>query len=159
MLIRLWYGCITKQDIEMLKGLLVKCTNDPGATNFDTERWNKMSLVTPQHRDRVCRVWNEMALQKHCHKTWGRIYIYGAEDTVKGAELDLAEEYAMALWSSQRTKSSKKWNTKSDLPEMVSFAIGAHVMVFQKINTDLDLGVRPGARNGSWTDVSRMSRT
>ncbi|KAE9409060.1 hypothetical protein BT96DRAFT_953836 [Gymnopus androsaceus JB14] len=116
-------------DIEMLRGQIVKHTNDPGATNFDTERWNNVSLVTPQHR--VHRAWNEMALQKHCHKTQGRIYICCAEDTVKGAELNLAEEYAMAL----RTKNE----TKSDLPETVSFAIGACVMVVQNINTDLDL--------------------
>ncbi|KAK7024528.1 hypothetical protein VNI00_016203 [Paramarasmius palmivorus] len=45
----------------------------------------------------------------------------------------------MALRSSHRTSSGQKQNTKQDLLETLSIAVGARVTVFQNIETDLDL--------------------
>jgi hypothetical protein len=143
MLSRLQYGRVQKDDIDLLHKLVISNKECP-PVNFEDEEWRKASLVTPRHG--VRRAWNDAAIAKtgHC------MFIYRAEDSIKGRPLTLPEQYGLALRSSQRTITGRKRNTKQDLPETLTLAIGARVMVVQNIETDLDLA--NGAR-GTIVDI------
>ncbi|KAJ3997467.1 hypothetical protein F5050DRAFT_1542319, partial [Lentinula boryana] len=114
MLTRLRHGNVQKKDIDLLKGMIIT---------------NKQANTTK----------NEAALRKHCKVTKGQVFICHTEDQVKDCELNLAEEYGLALHSSERTLGGQKRNTKQDLPESITMAVGAQVMVVQNIDTDLNL--------------------
>ncbi|KAJ3991581.1 hypothetical protein F5050DRAFT_1549469, partial [Lentinula boryana] len=89
MLTRLRHGNVQKKDIDLLRGMII--------TDTTAGQWEKACLATPQHG--VQRAWNEAALQKHCEVTGGQVFICHAEDRVKDHELNLAEEYGLALRS------------------------------------------------------------
>lgn len=144
---RLRHGRVSRSDIDILRGLVLGHPNCP-ATNFDDAEWKKAALVTSRHG--VRRAWNDTALRKHCKETGHRIYICHSDDTIKGRPLTLAEEYGMALRSSQKTATGRRRDTKNDLPETISILIGAEVMVVENIETDLDIA--NGAR-GTIVDI------
>ena len=133
---KLRHGEAQKSEVETLQKLVL---GDPNCIPLDTNAtdWSNASLVTPRHG--VRRAWNEAALHKYCEENEGRMYICPARDTIKKRPLSLAERYGLALRMRAKTKFGKKRNIKNDLPEYLSIAIGAQVMVVQNIETDLDL--------------------
>jgi hypothetical protein len=133
---RLRYGETNTQDIVMLKRLVISHPDCPAA-DYENDYWGQASLVTPRHG--VRRAWNEAALSKHCRRLQERIYIIQAEDRIKGRPLTLAEKYGVALRGSERTAGGRRRKPKQDLPDSLSIAIGAEVMVIQNIETDLDM--------------------
>ncbi|KAG1739555.1 hypothetical protein EDB19DRAFT_1635769 [Suillus lakei] len=119
---------VQEHHVKMLRTLVL---SDPHClpTDFATKPWNEAALVMPQHT--VQRLWNEVAIQKHCQEIGHQLFICTAEDTFKGEPLMLQEHYAQ-----QRHMKPKK---RQDLPDMVEIAIGMKVMVTQNIETDLDI--------------------
>ncbi|KAF9018591.1 hypothetical protein BDZ89DRAFT_1209921 [Hymenopellis radicata] len=78
---------------------------------------------------KVRRAWNDVAVQKHCQEMDPRLYVCGAIDAISSRDLTLAEEYGLALRSSQRTATGKRRKVKNDSEETVAFAIGARLKI------------------------------
>jgi len=111
-------------------------------TDFQSAPWNTASLVTPQHA--VRRLWNEEALHKFSSSGGKVIISCKAEDIIKGEQLTLREQYALAAQgSNSREKGKQQW-LNQDLPDLIEFTVGMKVMVTQNVETDLDItnGVR-----------------
>jgi hypothetical protein len=141
---RLRYGRVEKEDLTMLRTLVVSREGSV-PTDFSEEKWAKAALITPRHG--VRREWNEAAVRQHCTREKRVLFVCPAEDTISGRPLTLAERYGLAL-RSKRTTGGKM--EKMNLSESLSLAIGARVMVTQNVKTDLDLA--NGAR-GEIVDI------
>jgi hypothetical protein len=133
-LVRLRYGRVQPEDLQMLRKLIVGSPECP-LRDFKKYPWADMRLVTPRHGMR--RHWNEAALREHCVKEQKTLFICPAYDRCRGRALTLSERCGLAL----KIKTSKR---SKILPSNVEFAVGAQVLVTQ--NLDVDIDVTNGAR-------------
>lgn len=105
-------------------------------TDFNSETWKDVSLVTPRHSVRTR--WNDAAVARHCQRTGNQLFHCPAHDSIKGRALSLAEQY-VAVASNSGDGGKKSRNKKNRLPESVPLAVGMNVMVTLNVETDLDL--------------------
>jgi hypothetical protein len=122
------FGHVQQPHLDLLRTLLI----DRNPDDYSSTPWNEAILITPRHSVRT--KWNEAALKRHCQKNNHRLFICPAEDRVRGQLLSVQEQLAMKL----RSQNQKQRHQK-DLPDEISFAIGARVLVTQNIDVDLDV--------------------
>lgn len=143
LLVHLCHGRIQEQHLQILRSLVLHRSQTKEPVDFKSEPWASAPLVTPQHA--VCKTWNESAVRKACRESGHQLFICTAEDTIGGRELNLPEQYAVAM----RSKTQGRRKCK-DLPWRIEIAKGMKVLVTDNIKTDLD--VTNGAR-GEIVDI------
>jgi len=106
----------------------------PPFTDFSHPHWSSSVLITPRHA--VRNQWNELAITKHSITTGHKIFVCNADDSIKGKALTIEEKYAFE----RRTAGpSRQRETRVDLPNQLSLAVGMPVLLTQNIETDLDI--------------------
>ena len=141
-------GQVQRSELEMLRKQIIGSPSCP-KVDFDLEPWNDSSLVTPRHAVRT--QWNEACVRKHCRLKKTKLFICTVENSMKGRELTLQEQYGVAARNvSSKQNGGKRRRKSNDLPGMVEIVIGMKVMVTSNIETDLD--VTNGAR-GEIVDI------
>lgn len=121
----------------MLRRLVVTNKACP-PTDFTLEPWCNSFRVIPRHG--VRRLWNNVAVRKHCLETGAGLFVCDAEDSIQGKPLDLRQRYAVV--SRNATKGPKYRN--NDLPSTVELTLGMKVIMTR--NVEIDLDITNGAR-------------
>ena len=127
-LVRLRYGRVQRNDLVMLRSLLLH----QSPVDFSSPPWTDAPLITPHHA--VRNLWNRASLRKTCLETGQRLLICHAEDTIRNRPLSLLERYALAQRGAGDGRQKRK-----DLPETIELAIGMKVMVTNNVATDFDI--------------------
>jgi ATP-dependent exoDNAse (exonuclease V) alpha subunit len=128
---RLRAGQVTKEDVQMLKSLILE-QHQSAEAEQQNRNWIDAPLVTSRHAVRTR--WNEEAARRACKINKEQLFVCTAQDRIKGKPLTSPEEHALAA------RTNKKWDRrKSDLPEIVELAVGTKVMVTSNLQTDLDI--------------------
>jgi hypothetical protein len=126
-------GRVQHRHVDMLKSLVL---TDPTCipTDFQSEIWKNVSLVTPRHV--VRHRWNDAAITRHCRQSGNQLFICPANDTIRKRPLTMLEQYVVACANGDGTGSRAE---KDRLPAEVSLAVGMKVMITRNVDTDLDI--------------------
>jgi hypothetical protein len=132
---RLQVGECTSTDLKELKKITLT-DGECEISDFNKAPWDNAMLITP--RNSVRSAWNRASLHKHCAKTCNTLYIFDAEDTIRGTCETLNFERKVIVVGMKLNDTKKMKGTKK-LSHRVELVIGMKVMVTLNLVTEADL--------------------